>query len=160
MQESPADKDLRAGQTLQSLIQGLDPRTGEALPTESVLQQAEVLRALLAAVAALEQSAARAQRRSLLPANVGRTWSSEEEDNLVAEFKAGETPEAIARRHRRTLRAIEARLERLGLLKSDQRVTRGGFSGVSDTAHVRSVRRRAVGRRPLLRTKKPRRRSG
>ena len=159
MQDSQTDKDLRAGETLQALIQGLDPRTGEALPAESLLQRAEVLRALLAAVTALEHSAARAQRRSLLPANVGRTWTTEEEDNLVAEFKAGETPEAIARRHRRTLRAIEARLERLGLLKSDQRVTRGGFSGVSDAPRARPARRLAGRRRAILAHKKPRRRS-
>jgi hypothetical protein len=158
MHDTQADKDLRAGETLKALIQGLDPRTGEALPAESVLQRAEVLRALLAAVAALEHSAARAQRRALLPANVGRTWSAEEEDTLVAAFKAGETPEAIARRHRRTLRAIEARLERLGLLRADQRVTRGGFSGVSDAAPGRAARRLAGRRRAILAHKKPQRR--
>ncbi len=160
MQDNQADKDFRAGETLKALIQGLDPRTGEALPSDSVLQRAEVLRALLAAVAALERSAARAQRRSLLPANVGRAWTGEEEDNLVAAFRAGETPEAIARRHRRTLRAIEARLERLGLLSADQRVTRGGFSGVSDSPRVRSARRPAGRRRAILARKKPRRRPG
>lgn len=157
MQDTQADRDLKAGETLKLLIQGLDPRTGEALLSESVLQRAEVLRALLAAVAALERSAARAQRRSLLPANVGRTWTAEEETRLVAEFKAGEAPEVIARRHRRTLRAIEARLERLGLLRPSQRVTRGGFPGVSDTAHVRAGRRLPGRRRAILARRRRRR---
>jgi hypothetical protein len=155
MQDSQADKDLRAGETLKALIQGLDPRSGEALPAESVLQRAEVLRALLAAVAALEHSAARAQRRSLLPANVGRTWTDEEESKLVTAFKSGEAPEAIARRHRRTLRAIEARLERLGLLRADQRVTRGGFPGVSDALGVGSARALTGRHRAILAGKKP-----
>lgn len=159
MQDTQADKDHRAGEILKALIQGLDPRTGEALPAESVLQRAEVMRALLAGVAALQRSAARAQRRSLLPANVGRTWTTEEENRLIAAFEAGDAPATIARRHRRTLRAVEARLERLGLLRADQRVTRGGFPGVSDAARARAARRPPSKRRAILARKKRRRRT-
>ncbi len=50
----------RARQILQSLIQGLDPVTREELPQETVLHHADVLRALLAGLTALEQTAARA----------------------------------------------------------------------------------------------------
>lgn len=157
MQDTQADKDLRAGEILEALIQGLDPRTGETLSAESVLQRAEVMRALLAAVAALRHVAARAQRRSLLPANVGRTWSAEEESQLVAAFKAGEAAESIARRHRRTLRAIEARLERLGLLRANQRVTRAGLPGVSDLPRPKAARRLPGRRRAILARGKPRR---
>ena len=38
----------------------------------------------------------------------------------------------MARQHGRTLRAIEARLEKLGLITAEERTTRGGFTGVSD----------------------------
>lgn len=155
MPDTQADQDLRAGEILKALIQGLDPRTGEALPAESVLQRAEVLRALLAGVAALAHSAARAQRRSLLPDNVGRTWTAEEENRLAAAYKSGEAPEALARRHRRTLRAIEARLQRLGLLRSDQRVTRGGFPGVSDAGRVSGAARLRKRPRAILARKRP-----
>ncbi len=119
---------------LNALIQGLDPHTGEPLAPDSALNRAEVLRALLAAAAALEQSRVRAQRRAQLPENVGRPWSEAEVAQLVAGLRAGETPAALAEKHRRTLRAIEARLERMGLLRPDQRQTRGGFSGVSEAA--------------------------
>ena len=61
---------------LNALIQGLDPHTGEPLAPDSALHRADVLRALLAAAAALEQSTARAQRRAQLPGNVGRLNSS------------------------------------------------------------------------------------
>jgi hypothetical protein len=115
---------------LQSLIQGIDPVTGEELPHATVLQEAEVLRALLAGLSALEQTAARAQRRAQLPDNVGQAWTTEEESRLVAEFKSGNSPTAIAHQHGRTLRAIEARLEKLGLITAEQRITRGGFTGV------------------------------
>jgi DNA-binding NarL/FixJ family response regulator len=109
-------RDDRARQILQSLIQGIDPFDGSELPTGTVLQQADVIRALLAGVGALEESAARAARRAQLPDNVGRTWTPEEQEALVAEFQAGMTPAEIAEKHGRTLRAIEARLEKLGLI--------------------------------------------
>ena len=119
----------RARQILQSLIQGLDPVTAEELPRETVLQHADVLRALLAGLSALEETAARAQRRAQLPDNVGRAWTTDEESRLVAAFKRREEPIAIAHQHGRTLRAIEARLEKLGLITAEQRTTRGGFTG-------------------------------
>ena len=53
-------QQTRARQILQSLIQGIDPVTREELPRETVLQHADVLRALLAGLSALEQAAARA----------------------------------------------------------------------------------------------------
>lgn len=142
----------RAVEILQALIQGLDPVSGAPLAGESALQRAEVLRALLAAVSALEQSAARAQRRAQLPDNVGRAWSEAEQAELIEAFKAGEPPAALAERHRRTLRAIEARLERLGLLRPEERTTRGGFVGVSEAAPVRRARRtRAANRSRRMR---------
>ena len=123
----------RALEVLNALIHGLDPLSGEPLPEGSVLHRAEVLRALLSAHDALQQAGARAQRRAQLPDNVGRSWSEAEQAELLAAFKDGATPAALAAKHRRTLRAIEARLERLGLLRPEQRMTRGGFSGVSET---------------------------
>jgi hypothetical protein len=122
-------QEQRARKILQSLIQGVDPATGEELPGETILQQADVLRALLAGVSALEQVSARAQRRAQLPDNVGLTWSADEELNLVSAFQAGDALADIAAKHGRTLRAIEARLERLGLLTPDQRATNNSFTG-------------------------------
>ncbi len=112
---------------LKTLIEGREPGSLEPLPADSVAHRADVLRALLAAVAALERVEIRTKRRSALPDHTGRTWSAEEDSRLAAAFKAGETPNAIAERHRRTLRAIEARLQRMGLLAPEDRVTRGGF---------------------------------
>ena len=124
-------QQTRARQILQSLIQGIDPVTGEQLPQETVLHHADVLRALLAGLSALELMAARAMRRAQLPDNVGRAWTTEEESKLVAAFKSGNTPIAIAHQHGRTLRAIEARLEKLGLITAEERTTRAGFTGPS-----------------------------
>jgi catalase (peroxidase I) len=125
--ELKAMQEQRARQILQALVQGVDPFNGEDLPAGTVLQQADVLRALLAGVAALEQNAVRATRRAQLPQNIGRTWSAEEQGNLIDAFQAGEALGDIALRHGRTLRAIEARLEKLGLLSAAQRTTRDRF---------------------------------
>jgi hypothetical protein len=122
-------QQTRARHILQSLIQGIDPVTGDELPRETILHHADVVRALLAGLSALEQTAARALRRAQLPDNVGRAWTTEEESRLVAAFRSGNSPVAIAHEHGRTLRAIEARLEKLGLITAEQRTTRGGFTG-------------------------------
>jgi hypothetical protein len=118
----------QARQILQSLVQGLDPETGREIPPDSVLQQPAVMRALLTALLAIEQSNARQQRRARLPNNAGAQWSPEEEQALVDAFKSGEPLAEIAARHCRTLAAIEARLERLGHLTAEQRVTRDRFA--------------------------------
>ena len=122
-------QEQRARKILQALVQGVDPTTGAELEAGTVLQRAEVLRALLAGVAALEQISARAQRRAQLPENVGLPWSSDEERMLVSEFQSGDSLTDIASKHGRTLRAIEARLERLGLITAEQRTTNNSFTG-------------------------------
>ena len=114
-------KEERAREILQALLQGVDPFTGAELAPGTIVQEADVLRALLAGVAALEHTVARAQRRAQLPDNVGRSWSKDEEGVLIAAFKSGDTLPAIATRHGRTVRAIEARLEKLGLITAEQR---------------------------------------
>ncbi|MGH8286283.1 MAG: hypothetical protein ACRETT_11020 [Steroidobacteraceae bacterium] len=115
-------------QVLKALVEGIDPSTGEQLGPGTVLQQAEVQRALLAGIAALEEDASRAQRRSQLPGNIGQPWTAGEEQRLAAAFKTGDPLAEIADRHGRTLTAIEARLERLGLLAPEQRLTRNRYS--------------------------------
>jgi hypothetical protein len=122
-------QEQRARKILQALVQGVDPTTGAEIDATTVLQRADVLRALLAGVTALEQISARAQRRASLPDNVGRPWSADEERALVTEFQAGDSLTDIASKHGRTLRAIESRLERLGLLTAEQRTTQNSFTG-------------------------------
>jgi len=99
-------------------VQGTDPKTGEPFPPDSILNRSDVMRALLTASVAIERTMSRAARRAQLPSNVGRSWEKDEEDTLVAAFKSGNAVAAIAARHGRTVRAIEARLEKLGLMSS------------------------------------------
>lgn len=111
-----------------SLIQGRNPASGEYLPSECVVHNSDVIRALLFSVGAIDITDARAKRRAQLPANVGRDWTTGEEERLRSEFATKEPLSSISVRHGRTLRAIEARLQKMGLIKAEERTTRGGFS--------------------------------
>lgn len=118
----------RATQILNALVQGIHPTTGAELPPDTVLQSVDVLRALLAGVAALKGQVARNTRRATLPVNVGNRWTAQEEQQLIDAFHAGEPLADIGSRLGRTLRAVEARLLRLGLITADQRQTEDSFS--------------------------------
>ncbi len=115
---------------LMSLIEGRNPDSGERLPAECVVHRSDIIRALLLGMGAIDATNARAKRRAQLPKNVGRDWTTKEEEQLRSEFTAKEPVSAIAARHGRTLRAIEARLQMMGLITAEQRTTRGGFSSL------------------------------
>jgi len=117
-------KNLQAKNVLQDLIRGVHPATGADLPPDAVLHDATVIRALLAALAALDANVAREARRQSLPPSIGKPWSEEEKQQLIGEFESGMPKEAIAKTHGRTLRAIESRLEVMGLISAAERTTK------------------------------------
>lgn len=133
--------EVRAREILRTLVQGIDPSTGEELPPGTVLQQAEVLRALLVGAEALGQHVARATRRAQLPRNIGRAWSEEEQNKMITAFQAGEAVPEIAAKHGRTLRAIEARLQVLGLISTDQRLTTDRFAHTESSPKAKRMKR-------------------
>lgn len=102
---------------VESLANGIAPETGEILSSQSVFNRPQVIRALFAAVSALENAVKRAERNNLLPDNAGRPWPSEEDHELLANFDAGMPIKEIAEKHGRTQGAIAARLVRLGKIK-------------------------------------------
>ena len=117
----------KARVVLQSLVQGLNPMTGDELPKEDIVNNIEVNRAMSTAVMAFDQMMSRLTRREMLSEKVGKGWTEEEEQQLKDAFSRSEPLPLIATKHGRTLRAIEARLERLGLLAADQRLTDNSF---------------------------------
>ena len=105
---------------LNALANGVHPATGEQFAADSPYQHPETVRALYAAVRAVDGSAASPatpERRPAPPqSGAGSRWSEEEEQRLVTAFDAGSTIDALAHAHDRTRAAIEARLVRLGRL--------------------------------------------
>jgi hypothetical protein len=142
--------DQRARQILHSLVNGADPFTGTELSVGAVLQQADVLRALLAGCSALDERAARAGRRAQLAKNIGKAWTPEEQERLIQAFKSGENLEQVAARHGRTLRGIESRLEILGLITGAQRTTQNRFGAGGQHEGTQ----RAGGRKTQAKSKK------
>jgi hypothetical protein len=64
-----------------------------------------------------DQVIAQARQRN---AQAFAPWTSEEEQQVRASYESGETLPAIARVHRRSPRAIELRLQRMGVLPPDR----------------------------------------
>ena len=96
---------------IDSLANGIDPYTGEPLPSVGPLTNPDTIKALRAASAALEK------KPRDLPKHVGKAWDPDEEEQLVRRFEAGEPMAAIARAHGRTPGAIKSRLIRLGKIE-------------------------------------------
>ena len=118
----------KARVVLASLVQGLHPESGVELPKDEIVNNIEVNRAMSTAIMALDRMTARLTRRAMLPDKVGKGWTDDEEQQLKDEFSRSEPLPLIATKHGRTVRAIEGRLERLGLLRADQRMTNSAFA--------------------------------
>lgn len=127
MSPKPHFTHKRAQEVIQSLIEGVDPRTKEPVSSDSVLNHPDVLRALIAANMALETVMVREARRAQLPSNVGRPWTQDEEATLAQARKENMPVQDIAAMHGRTVRSIESRLVRLGLLRPSERTTGDSF---------------------------------
>lgn len=106
-------------QIISTLAQGIDPHTGETFPAGSPYQHPDTVRALFHVLQALAQPAPSRSRPAAegLPENAGKPWSDEQDQALAAAFDAGHPQAELARRHRRTRAAIQARLVRLGKIE-------------------------------------------
>jgi len=143
MDESQAN--LKTLDVLNALAQGVDPRTGELFAADCPYHDPQVVRALFTAVRALESAPAPASApkpaaqapmrpREGAPSNAGKAWSPDEDRQLLAEFDSGKTLKECANLHQRTFAGIEARLEKLGRLKAEDRTTSRRYPPASRTA--------------------------
>lgn len=99
-------------QVIAALASGVDPETGELVPEDSVLQRPSVIRALYAALKAVEQSGGARTG----PPNGWNPWTQAEDNQLRSEHANGQSVASIAKNHGRTRAAIDARLLKLGLI--------------------------------------------
>ena len=97
-----------------ALANGRDPLTGQALATNHVCQQPQVVRALCLVVQHLHPPEVPAVPAGAGLKNAGKPWTSTEEAELVRAFDAGEGLSQLAHKHGRTQQAIHGRLYRLG----------------------------------------------
>lgn len=114
------EKELNSDKSLQiirALANGVNPYTGEAYPADSPYQQAETIRALFAAIQALERTKKADDRRHQLPGNAGKAWADDEELRLITAFETGKTIKQLAEEHQRTEGSIRSRLIKHGKIQ-------------------------------------------
>jgi hypothetical protein len=119
---------------LTALAEGVHPTTGEVFAEDCPYHSPDIVRALYGAIRLLESGKTAAptkkfdeRPRETALANVGKPWSVDEDRQLLVEFDAGKTLKECATLHQRTHAGIEARLEKLGRLKPEQRTTARRF---------------------------------
>lgn len=103
---------LKAREIVRTLADGVDPTTGEILPAESVYNSPDIIRALFTLLEATRPETISSSFR-----NAGKPWTETEDDKLRDEFASKINISDIAKEHGRTYKAIESRLDRLGLKK-------------------------------------------
>jgi hypothetical protein len=110
---------VAARHVLEALADGLDPTSGEGLPPGTPLNSPEVVRALHAALAALDDQIKRSSAAGG-PANAGKSWSPQDDGALTEAWDAGEGLKRIAARFGRTEDSIAARLVKIGKVPDRQ----------------------------------------
>ena len=105
---------------LRALAAGRNPASGASLPADHVCQQPAIVRALCAALAAIDSPSVSTRSRRIVAGapKAGLPWDAAEDAALTEAFARGETFEALAQQHQRTRTAIEARLVRLGKIEA------------------------------------------
>jgi hypothetical protein len=105
-------------QVLRQLALGLDPRSGELIEPNSLLQDPTVIRAFFLAIEALtdHEIPPPPDTREKHLVRAGLPWSGEEDEQLRQEFAHGINIQLITEMHYRTQGAIAARLVHLKLI--------------------------------------------
>jgi len=107
----------KAVEIIKALADGIDPATGDVLPAESPYQNPRTIRALFAAISALQKEEGRSRGQKNLPNNAGKPWFEDEDSKLVELFESGTTIAELASTHKRTKGAIQSRLIKLGKIQ-------------------------------------------
>ena len=118
----------RAKEILRALADGRDPATGKPFPPNGPYQQADIVRALHMALAAMEKGGKTTvglPRRSADRAKEDANWTPEADKQLRHSFASKKPIPEIALAHGRTPGAITARLASLGLI-ADTATNRAG----------------------------------
>lgn len=102
-------------EVLEVLANGVDPVTGEVSVSNNPCQHPEVIRALFNAITLLKSLVIKNDKPQ--PANKGALWSKEEDEKVISAFKNNVSVSQLAKEHKRSRTAIEARLFKLGLLQ-------------------------------------------
>ncbi|MBR2180353.1 MAG: hypothetical protein IJ949_00525 [Oscillospiraceae bacterium] len=102
----------RAKEIVSTLAEGVDPTTGEILPTDHVCNNVEVVRAFYAL---LQQEMPASKKK--MPENSGKKCTEEDDELLKELFERGMKRSQLQKTFMRSRASIEARLVKLGLIE-------------------------------------------
>lgn len=111
---------------IRKLADGVDPFTGERFPPFSPYQHADTVRALYLALDGLDRVKRSKTRQHDGPPKAGKSWTKEEEQHVLDQFDAKVDVADIAQELERSKGAIWARLEKLGHISKDERMSMSG----------------------------------
>ena len=103
---------------IQALVNGINPLSDEPLPANDLCLNSDIERALQAAIPALESRIRYDERQAKLPANAGKPWTDEEDQQLVEAFDDGNSIATLVEQHERTKGSITSRLVKFGKITS------------------------------------------
>ena len=103
----------RAKEIISTLVEGVDPTTGEVLPDNSVCNKGEVVRAFYAVLNHLDEK----KPKKNMPANAGKPWTKEDEDLLIGLYHSGTPKKVICTSLQRSETGVAARLVHLGVIE-------------------------------------------
>lgn len=101
-----------AKEIITALADGVNPITGEVLPSECVCNDVEVVRAFYTVLKSLDAVATTKE----VPQNAGKPWTEEDDELLMKMFKEGATKKDLQEYFKRSAGSINSRLVRLGLI--------------------------------------------
>lgn len=99
---------------LNKLADGIDPESGEVYSRDSPYQSPTVVRALYAAIQAMQKGPTRPKSH----ARAGAPWTDDEEARLLKAFATGKQPRDLIDDFDRSEVAITARLVKLGKMEA------------------------------------------
>lgn len=102
----------RAKEIISTLAEGIDPLTGEVLPSDHLCNKGDIVRAFYALLNAADVKKTKPQ-----PENAGKPWTEQADAELRALFSGGRSMSAIGKQLGRTSGSVEARLAKLGLIE-------------------------------------------
>ena len=101
---------------IKALAEGINPYTGEQYSSDSPYQTADTVRALSAAIIALEKQQKSIVRHKNLPKGAGKPWSEEEDIKLLDAYNNDVSIKELSKLHDRTEGAISSRLLKHGVI--------------------------------------------
>ncbi len=110
-----------ATRIIKAAADGVNPFSGEVFPEDSVYQHPQMVRALNRAVIVLEARQKWEERKRQMPENAGKQWTDEDDRQLLGGFDNGVKIPDLARKFKRTIASIEARLETHGKIEPRER---------------------------------------